>query len=68
MEASLAREHVVWGQDNVQKRYLITKRAADIPVSALSASGVEAAARDVAARVREEQRLQSGTDGTWLMA
>jgi CO/xanthine dehydrogenase Mo-binding subunit len=37
MEASLAGEHVVWGKDNVQKRYLITKGAADLPLSALSA-------------------------------
>jgi CO/xanthine dehydrogenase Mo-binding subunit len=32
MEAALAGEHVVWGTDNIQKRYLLTKGRADVNV------------------------------------
>ena len=56
MEASLAGETVVWGADNVQKRYLITKGRADQAAGearyAQSKDDIEAAIAEGATMVR----------------
>jgi len=42
-DAALAAEHVVWGEDNVQSHYLITKGAADIDDEKQSAAAIDEA-------------------------
>ncbi len=48
MEASLAGAHVIAGEDNVQKRYLITKGRADVKVDPGAVHGASAEAIDAA--------------------
>jgi CO/xanthine dehydrogenase Mo-binding subunit len=48
MEASLARAQIIAGEDNVQKRYLITKGRADVQVEDAAVHDASAAAIDAA--------------------